>query len=79
MAWPLGPRLTAAVVVVLALGLGITPARVINRTWYLLYHSPAALFTCLRVPPPAPHTLKAAILNVTADFNEASFPLFSGI
>jgi hypothetical protein len=26
----------------------------------------------MRVPPPAPHTLKAAILNVTADFNEVS-------
>jgi hypothetical protein len=70
MTWPLSPKLTILLAFAIAFGFGITPARIINRTWFLLYHSPAVLFSSLRVPPPAPHTLKAAILNVTTDFNE---------
>jgi hypothetical protein len=72
MAWPLGAKLTILLALTIAFGFGVTPARIINRAWFLLYHSPAVLFSSLRVPPPAPHTLKAAILNVTTDFNELS-------
>jgi hypothetical protein len=72
MAWPLGFKLTIILAFAIAFGFGVTPARIINRTWFLLYHSPAVLFSSLRMPPPAPHTLKAAILNVTTDFNELS-------
>ena len=70
MGWPISLKLTIVLAFTIAFGFGITPTRIVNRTWFLLYHSPAVLFSSLRVPPPAPHTLKAAILNVTTDFNE---------
>lgn len=72
MACPLSPKLTVLLAFTIAFGFGFTPARIINRALFLLYHSPALLFSSLRMPPPAPHTLKAAILNVTTDFNELS-------
>jgi len=72
MAWPISPKLTIMLAFTIAFGFGVTPVRIINHAWFLLYHSPAVLFSSLRMPPPAPHTLKAAILNVTTDFNELS-------
>jgi hypothetical protein len=72
MGWPLNAKLTVLLALGVAFFFGITPSYIINRTWFLLYHSPTVLFSSLRVPPPAPHTLKAAILNVTTDFNELS-------
>ena len=75
MPWPFGVKTTVVVVVLVALGMGISPTRIANRTIYLVYHSPGLVFTSLRVKPPAPHTLKASILNVTADFNELALLL----
>lgn len=72
MAWPLRPRHTVLVALLVLLGVGMNPYRLLNRFWYLVYHTPSIVFASMRVPPPAPHSLKAAILNVTADFNEVS-------
>lgn len=59
-------------VLLVMLGVGMSPNKIVNRTFFLLYHTPSFIFSSVRVPPPAPHSLKAAILNVTADFNEVS-------
>jgi hypothetical protein len=70
MAWALGTKHTVILVSLVMLGVGMSPNKIINRTLFLIYHTPSIIFSSVRVPPPAPHSLKAAILNVTADFNE---------
>lgn len=65
--WLCGPRLTTAIAVALMLFFGVNPIGVATRLAYAAYHVPGALF---KLPAPAPHTLKAAILNVTTDFTE---------
>jgi uncharacterized membrane protein YgcG len=77
LAWPFGRRQTMVIVGLVMLGFGMSPMRVANRLAFMLYHTPAAVFKYARVPPPAPHTLKAAVLNVTADFNEARHWVFA--
>jgi len=71
-AWPFGARMTLLIAGVVMLGFGITPGIIANRLWFHLRHSPGLIFSSMRVPPPSPTSLKAAILNVTADFNEVN-------
>lgn len=70
---PIRSYKTIFLTVFLLLGFGITPTFITNKFIYLVYRCPSIIVSSLKFPPPAPQSLKAAILNVTGDFNELSF------
>jgi hypothetical protein len=78
MAWPYG-RKTVFIAVIVLVAFGYTPAFVKNGVGALLGHSLSAMgavWRNVRVAAPPANTLKAAILNVTTDFDEVR-PFFS--
>lgn len=62
----------AAVALAVLLGLGYTPASVYTATatGTALSAVTGYVWTTVKLPPVTPNTLKAAILNVTTDFDE---------
>lgn len=71
--WPLNTWKTAILVALVMLGMGLNPYHMASSMMYLAYRLPGLVFASMRTPPPAASSLKAAILNVTGDFNELSF------
>lgn len=72
MPLPVSFRQAVLIGCVLALGLGYMPGWINSTVKFALYRAPYMLVSACSIPPPPPHSLKAAILNVTKDFDQLS-------